>query len=142
MRTNQEKTRFSQYRQVVNWVAAIAGFSGLLLLAFALLVLSLFIQLSITGRQDQIQLLLQLGTSPGQLSQFLFKKFFPLQAGMVILALLTISILQWMLQQVLVKQAIYLPAFISTYTLGTAFLLLLAIGLMNRRAIQTTIQSK
>jgi hypothetical protein len=139
---NQEKTRFSQYRRVVNWVAAIAGFSGLLLLAFALLVLSLFIQLSITGRQDQIQLLLQLGTSPGQLSQFLFKKFFPLQAGMVILALLTISILQWMLQQVLVKQAIYLPAFISTYTLGTAFLLLLAIGLMNRRAIQTTIQSK
>jgi len=142
LRTNQEKTRFSQYRRVVNWVAAIAGFSGLLLLAFALLVLSLFIQLSITGRQDQIQLLLQLGSSPGQLSQFLFKKFFPLQAGMVILALLTISILQWMLQQVLVKQAIYLPAFISTYTLGTAFLLLLAIGLMNRRAIQTTIQSK
>jgi hypothetical protein len=61
---------------------------------------------------------------------------------MVILALLTISLLQWMLQQVLVKQAIYLPPFISTYTLGTAFLLLLAIGLMNRRAIQTTIQSK
>lgn len=142
LRTDQEKTRFSQYRQIVNWVAAIAGFSGLLLLAFALLVLSLFIQLSITGRREEIRLLLQLGTSPNQLAQFLFKRFFPIQASMVILALLTLSLLQWMLQQVLAKQSIHLPPFISTYTIGVAILLLLTIGLMNRRAIQTTIQSK
>jgi ABC-type antimicrobial peptide transport system permease subunit len=142
LRTDQEKTRFSRYRQVVNWVAAIAGFSGLLLLAFALLVLSLFIQLSITGRKDQIQLLLQLGAGPAQLSRFLFQQFFPLQAGMVVLALLTLSLWQWMLQQLLAKQSILLSPFISLYTLGSAILLLLAIGIMNRRAIHTTIQSK
>ncbi len=142
LRTDQEKTRFSQYRQIVNWVAAIAGFSGLLLLAFSLLVLYLFIQLSITGLREEIRLLLQLGTSPGQLAQFLMKKFFPLQAGMVLLAVLTVSLLQWMLQQSLAQQSIHLSPFISLFTMAAALLLLLATGLMNRRAIHTTIQSK
>lgn len=141
LRTDQEKTRFSHYRHIVQWVAGIAGLSGILLLVFALLVLSLFIQLTITGRKDEIRLLLQLGASPDQLSGFLLKKFLPAQTLMVVLALLAVALLQWLLKIWLVKQSIEIPAFPSLLTVATAALLLAVMGLINRSAIRKTLDS-
>lgn len=142
LRTDREKTRFGQYRQVVNWVAGFAGLSGLLLFLFALLVLSLFIQLNITGRRDEIRLLLQLGIAPNQLYQFLMKKFFLIQILLIITAVLFVSLVQWMLHLWLKTQSLELPPFISIATLAAACSLLLAIGVMNRIAIRNNLQSR
>jgi hypothetical protein len=136
-----KKTRFSQYRQIVNWIAGITGISGLLLLVFALLVLSLFIQLNVTGRRDEIRLLLQLGAAPRQLSAFLLKKFFPPQAVMVVIALVLVAALQWGLQIWLAKRAVNISPLVSPLTLLTALLLLAAMWLINRQAVKRTIDS-
>jgi len=141
LQTDKEKTRFSQYRQLVNWIAGITGISGLLLLVFALLVLSLFIQLNITGRRDEIRLLLQLGTAPRQLSAFLLKKFFPPQAAMVIIACGLVAAMQWGLQVWLAKRSVTITPFLSPLTLATALLLLAAMWLINRLAIKRTMHS-
>jgi hypothetical protein len=141
LRTDQEKTRFSHYRQVVHWIAGIAGFSGILLLVFALLVLTLFIQLSITGRRDEIRLLLLLGASPNQLSGFLLKRFLPSQILMVILGLITVAVLQAVLKVWLTKQSIDISPFPSLLTLATALLLLSVMWVINRAAIQKTLHS-
>jgi hypothetical protein len=141
LQTDKEKTRFSQYRQLVNWIAGITGISGLLLLVFALLVLSLFIQLNITGRRDEIRLLLQLGTAPRQLSAFLVKKFFPPQAAMVIIACGLVAAMQWGLQVWLAKRSVTITPFLSSLTLATALLLLAAMWLINRLAIKRTMHS-
>jgi hypothetical protein len=141
LQTDKEKTRFSQYRQLVNWIAGITGISGLLLLVFALLVLSLFIQLNITGRRDEIRLLLQLGTAPRQLSAFLLKKFFPPQAAMVIIACGLVAAMQWGLQVWLAKRSVTITPFLSSLTLATALLLLAAMWLINRLAIKRTMHS-
>jgi cell division protein FtsX len=141
LRTDQEKTRFSHYRQVVQWIAGIAGFSGILLLVFALLVLSLFIQLSITGRRDEIRLLLQIGASPDQLSGFLLKKFLPSQIVMVIMGLITVAILQGVLKVWLAKQSIEISPFPSLLTVAATLLLLTVMWVMNRTAIRKTLHS-
>jgi cell division protein FtsX len=126
---------------VVQWVAGIAGFSGILLLVFALLVLSLFIQLSITGRKDEIRLLLQIGASPDQLSGFLLKKFLPSQIVMVIMGLITVAILQGVLKVWLAKQSIEISPFPSLLTVAATLLLLTVMWVMNRTAIRKTLHS-
>lgn len=141
LRTDREKTRFSQYRQIVNWIVGITGLSGLLLFLFALLVLSLFIQLNITGRRDEIRLLLQLGIAPHQLYRFLVNKFFLIQIILVTTAVVFVSLIQWILHLWLKTQSLALPPLISLYTLTAAFILLFAIGVMNRNAIRNNIQS-
>ena len=68
--TDAEKTRFSRYRQIVGYVVNISAITGVLLLAFALLIFTLFIQLTIASCKDEIQLLVVLGDSPKQLRIF------------------------------------------------------------------------
>jgi ABC-type antimicrobial peptide transport system permease subunit len=140
LQADKEKTRFSKYREIVNWIAGISGLSGLLMLVFAALVLSLFIQLNIVSKQDEIQLLIQLGASPQQMIGFLMKKFFPPNAIIVLIALGLVAILQYLLFGWLQKKAIGVSAWISPLTLLTAFLLILLMGVINRIAIGRSVK--
>jgi hypothetical protein len=140
LQADKEKTRFSKYREIVNWIAGISGLSGLLMLVFAALVLSLFIQLNIVSKQDEIRLLIQLGASPQQMIGFLMKKFFPPNAIIVLIALGLVAILQYLLFGWLQKKAIGVSAWISPLTLLTAFLLILLMGVINRIAIGRSVK--
>jgi hypothetical protein len=140
LQADKEKTRFSKYREIVNWIAGISGLSGLLMLIFAALVLSLFIQLNIVSKQDEIRLLIQLGASPQQMIGFLMKKFFPPNAIIVLIALGLVAILQYLLFGWLQKKAIGVSAWISPLTLLTAFLLILLMGVINRIAIGRSVK--
>ncbi len=133
--TDADKTRFSKYRKVVDTVVYIAGITGGLLLAFALLVFTLFIQITIASCKEEITLLIILGTSPKQLSGFLIKRFFPINIWLVIGAIILISFLQYFLHTILENQHIYIDKVISSYTIGTASLILLLIWLVNKRSI-------
>jgi hypothetical protein len=140
LQADKEKTRFSKYREIVNWIAGISGLSGLLMLVFASLVLSLFIQLNIVSKQDEIRLLIQLGASPQQMIGFLMKKFFPPNAIVVIIALGLVAILQYLLFGWLQKKAIGVSAWISPLTLLAALLLILLMGVVNRIAIGRSVK--
>ena len=140
LQADKEKTRFSKYREVVNWIAGISGLSGLLMLVFAALVLSLFIQLNIVSKQDEIRLLIQLGASPQQMIGFLMKKFFPPNAIMVLIALGLVAILQYLLFGWLQKKTIGVSAWLSPLTLIAALLLILLMGVINRIAIGKSVK--
>src|SRR6185436_17653248 len=65
--TNAEKTRFEKYRGIINAVVAISWVTGGLMFLFALLIFTLFIQLTIASAKDEIMLLITLGAAPKQL---------------------------------------------------------------------------
>ena len=77
--TDSDKTRFSKYRQIVNMVVNISWLTGAVMLAFALLIFTLFIQLTIASSKEDIALLITLGAAPKQLHKFLMKQFFSIK---------------------------------------------------------------
>lgn len=93
--TNQDKLKFSKTRMIVQTIVSVVGFFGLILLFFALLVFSMFIQLVIASCKREIQLLVILGTAPKQLQRYLLKQFVPLYIIIGIVSLLLVAGLQY-----------------------------------------------
>lgn len=93
--TNQDKLKFSKTRMIVQTIVSVVGFFGLILLFFALLVFSMFIQLVIASCKREIQLLVILGTAPRQLQRYLLRQFVPLYIIIGILSLLLVAGLQY-----------------------------------------------
>lgn len=129
--TDADKTRFSRYRKIVNTVAAISWVTGAIMLAFALLIFTLFIQLTITACKLEIELLVILGASPKQLKLFLIKQFFPPNILIVVLSLMAIGLLQFFTAQWLHKLNMFVSSFASIYTIAVAVLLLFVLWLVN-----------
>jgi hypothetical protein len=134
--TDADKTRFSKYRKIVNTVAAISWVTGAIMLAFALLIFTLFIQLTIAACKAEIALLVTLGTAPKQLERFLIKQFFPSNIVIVLLSLLAIIVLQFFTSKWLFKLNMFVSSYASIYTIGTAFLLLLVLFVVNKYTIK------
>ena len=133
--TDADKTRFSKYRKIVNTVAAISWVTGAIMLAFALLIFTLFIQLTITACKTEIELLVTLGASPKQLKIFLIKQFFPPNILIVFVCLILISLLQYFTAQWLGKINMFVSSYTSVYTVAVGVLLLLVLWLVNIKTI-------
>lgn len=138
--TDQDKTRFSKYRQIVEMVVNITGVTGLLMFLFAMLIFSLFIQLTISSCREEIQLLITLGASPSQLRSFLMRQFFPSNIWIVLGSLLILSLVQYWLALVLQQQAAVVSTFISPITIGVSIVMLVVIYILNLKSIRSNIQ--
>ena len=134
--TDADKTRFSKYRQIVNAIVNVSWITGAVMLLFALLVFTLFIQLTIASCKEEIQLLITLGASPKQLQRFLMKQFFPSNIIIIIISLIAITVLQFEAHQLLQEQNIFVSTFTSYYTFATAFIILLVLWFVNYRTIR------
>ena len=134
--TDADKTRFSKYRQIVNAVVSASWITGAIMLLFALLVLSLFIQLTISSTKKEIALLVTLGASPKQLQQFLLKQFLPVNLIITFIVLLVITILQWWVQQLLSTQNMLVSPWISMYTLLAAISIVIVLWMVNVSTIK------
>jgi cell division protein FtsX len=134
--TDSDKTRFSRYRQVVDFVVNISSVTGLLMFTFALLIFSLFIQLTIASCKEEIELLILIGNSPKNIGRFLMKRFFPPNVFIVLIGLVIITIAQYFLADFLTAKQIILSSFISWYTIAAAILLLIVIAIVNYVTIQ------
>ena len=75
--TDADKTRFSKLRKTVDVVVGVSWVTGAVMLLFALLIFTLFIQLTIASAKEEILLLVTLGAGPKQLQRFLMGQFFP-----------------------------------------------------------------
>jgi hypothetical protein len=137
--TDQDKTRFSKYRQIVEMVVNITGVTGLLMFLFAMLIFSLFIQLTISSCREEIKLLITLGASPSQLRSFLTRQFFPSNIWITLAALVIISLAQYGLALFLQQQSAYVSYFISPVTISISLLILSTIYILNRRSINSNI---
>jgi len=138
--TDADKTRFSKYRQIVNAVVNISWVTGAVMLLFALLIFTLFIQLTIASCKEEIELLITLGASPVQLQRFLMRQFFPSNLIIIIISLIAVAALQYMLYSWLQAQHMFVNPFISLYTLVTAFVILLVLWAVNFTTIRKYIR--
>lgn len=73
--TDADKTRFSQYRKIVNTIVGASWVTGAVMLLFALLVFSLFIQLTIASTKSEINLLVTLGLRQNNCKVFFSNSF-------------------------------------------------------------------
>ena len=134
--TDADKTRFSKYRQIVDVVVNISWITGATMLLFALLIFTLFIQLTVASCKEEITLLITLGAAPKQLQRFLMKQFFPPNIFIVAIVLIILAVLQFLLQGILKAQHIYLNALLSYTTIIAAVLILIVLWLVNRMSIK------
>ena len=138
--TSAEKTRFEKYRSVINAVVAISWVTGGLMFLFALLIFTLFIQLTIASAKDEIVLLITLGAAPKQLQRFLMKQFFPSNIITVLITVGITAVLQYLLQKLLAAQNIFISSYLSYYTLLAAIIVLLLLGWINNSSIKKYIR--
>jgi hypothetical protein len=138
--TDADKTRFSKYRQVVNTVVSASWITGAVMLLFAILVFSLFIQLTIASTKSEINLLVTLGASPKQLQRFLMKQFLPANVVITLVCLAVVVISQYLLQGFLKKQNMNVSPWVSYYTVIAAALILFVLWIVNRSTINKYIR--
>lgn len=135
LKTDVEKTRFSRYRQIVNFVVSISWATGLAMLLFALLIFSLFIELTIMSAKEEVKLLVTLGSAPRQLKKFLMKQFFPQNIFIALVVLIIVVVFQYIFFVFLRNQNMYVSPFISIFTIAAALLILLVLYIVNRRTV-------
>jgi hypothetical protein len=134
--TDTEKTHFSKYRQIVDTVVNISWITGAVMLLFALLIFTLFIQLTVASAKDEITLLVTLGASPNQLQKFLMKRFFPPNIIITAIVLIILSILQFLLRNFLETQNMFVSTFISYATIATGILILGVLWFVNHQSVR------
>ena len=139
--TNTEKLRFSKYRKIIKIVVGAAGITGFTMLAFALIIFTLFIQITIANCRQEIILLITLGVSPIQLSKFLFKQFYPKNIISILASILLMIGVQFGLQQFLEKQQIQIPKLIAWPTIFTAIGLAILLWWVTIKAIKKHISA-
>lgn len=125
--TNQDKIKYSKTKTIVQTIVSVVGFFGLILLLFALLVFSMFIQLVIASCKREIQLLVMLGTAPRQLQRYLLRQFVPLYIVIGVVALLLTGGLQYWAAAALARHDMFVTPLLS---LRTAAALLLVLGMV------------
>ena len=101
------------------------------MLLFALLVFSLFIQLTIASTSKEINLLITIGAAPRQLQTFLMKQFLPLNIIIIFTSLLVVALGQFFLESFLRSQNMFISQWLSFYTIATALIILVVLWLVN-----------
>lgn len=129
--TNQDKLKFSKTRLIVQTIVSVIGFFGLILLLFAMLVFSMFIQLIIASCKKEIQLLVMLGTAPRQLKRYLLKQFVPLYIIIGVVCLLLLTSLQYVAAAVLAKHDMVVSSWPGPGVFAGALLVLGLVYLVN-----------
>ncbi|WP_212000804.1 FtsX-like permease family protein [Chitinophaga sp. HK235] len=129
--TNQDKLKFSKTRLIVQTIVSVIGFFGLILLLFAMLVFSMFIQLIIASCKKEIQLLVMLGTAPRQLKRYLLKQFVPLYIIIGVVCLLLLTSLQYAAAAVLAKHDMVVSPWPGPGVFAGALLVLGLVYLVN-----------
>jgi len=140
--TDADKTRFSKLRKTVDVVVGVSWVTGAVMLLFALLIFTLFIQLTIASAKEEILLLVTLGAGPKQLQRFLMGQFFPSNILIIGVTLALVAGLQFWLQQMLHHQNIYLSPVISVYTVLAGVVMLLVLWLVNFTTIKKYVGSQ
>lgn len=129
--TNQDKLKFSKTRLIVQTIVSVVGFFGLILLFFALLVFSMFIQLVIASCKREIQLLVILGTAPKQLQRYLLKQFVPIYIIIGILSLVIVTGLQYWASATLATHQMQVSTWPGVPVLAGTLLVLALVYIVN-----------
>jgi len=134
--TNQDKIKYSKTKLIVQTIVSVIGFFGIVLLLFALLVFSMFIQLIIASCKKEIQLLVMLGTAPAQLRRYLLRQFVPLYIITGVAAVLLVAALQWIAARALAAHDMVVSPWPGVGMWVAAAVVLLLVYVVNNRSIR------
>ncbi len=108
--TEPQGLQWSRMRAIVQSVAAATGGLAALLLVAGALIFMLFIELSISRSRSSLVLLHQLGYSRRYLVSFMVRRFVPLAAGSLLLALAATVFVQGVVSARLAAVQLHLPS--------------------------------
>ena len=114
---------------------------AVVLLMFALLVFSMFIQLVIESCRREIRLLITLGTAPRQLQRFLLRQFIPMYIVIGIASLALLAGAQWWASGLLARHNMFVPVWPAPMTYAATFGILALVYLVNWFAVRRHIAS-
>lgn len=99
---NKDKTKFGRVKQILQAVVSGLAVFAVLVILLAMMLFSFYLQLMIARSKGNLQLLILLGYSPGWLSKTVAKKWIPVYTVIILIALITTFILQYVFQHNLV----------------------------------------
>lgn len=133
---NKDKTRFGRVKQILQAVVSgLSGF-GLLVILLAMVLFSFYLQLMIARSKDNLQLLITLGYSPDWLSKTVTKKWMPVYATIIGIALLVTAVFQFLFQQFAMNGRDDLPIMIHWIVIVTGILLFTLSGYVNYKMVK------
>ena len=123
---NKDKIRFGRIKSQLQMIVSGLGVVGLLVVVLALMLFSFYLQLIIAKSKDNLQLLLLLGYEPGWLSRVVSRRWIPVYAMIVIVALVLASVLQYIVYVNTVKMEPSMSPFLhwSVWALSAALIFL------------------
>jgi hypothetical protein len=133
---NKDKTKFGRIKSTLQ--AIVAGLAGLavLVVLLSILLFSFYLQLMISRSKDNLQLLLTLGYSPLWLSKTVTKKWIPVYAIIILIALAATQIFQYLFQQNFIATQDALSPYVHVIVIGLSALLFVLCVFANYRLIK------
>lgn len=133
---NKDKTKFGRVKQILQAVVSGLGGFSILVILLAMMLFSFYLQLMIARSKDNLQLLLQLGYSPGWLSNTVAKKWVPVYISIVSISLLLTQVFQYFFQQSFLSGRDDLSGWLHWSVIVVAAVLILLCILINFRLIR------
>lgn len=133
---NKDKTKFGRIKQILQAIVTGLAAFGIMVILLAMILFSFYLQLMIARSKENLLLLLQIGYSPGWLAKTVAKKWIPVYAIIITVAVAFTGLLQFIFATVVMKNSDTLSPFIHWLTGVVAILLLIIAVLINQRLIK------
>ena len=135
-RVNKDRTKFGRIKTTLQAVVAGLGGLAILVVLLSVLLFSFYLQLMISRSKDNLRLLLTLGYSPLWLSRTVAKKWIPVYAVIILVALAATEFFQYLFQRNFLAGQDKLSPYIHLYVMVLAVLLFFFCVFANFRLIR------
>lgn len=132
---NKDKTKFGRIKQVLQGIVSGLSAFGVLVILLAMVLFSFYLQLMIARSKDNLQLLLQLGYSPGWLSKTVAKRWVPVYIFIVLSALSVTILFQFYFKKFAMSERDELSPFVHWSVIAVAMVLLMLSILVNYKLV-------
>lgn len=140
--TNNEQLRFNKMRSVVDIVSSGVGIIAGMLLLLGMIIFILFIELTLSKSRPAISLLLQIGYKPGEVGNYILRRYLPVILSAPMCALFVVVVSYYYLGQVLHRYRLpgtdTIPASIFAISLGAMVLLVWQSAWHIRRSLRNS----
>lgn len=133
---NKDKTKFGRIKSTLQAIVAGLGALAVLVVLLSVLLFSFYLQLMISRSKDNLQLLLTLGYSPLWLSKTVAKKWIPVYAAIILIAVAATELFQYSFQKNFAAGRDVLSPYLHVYVMGLAVLLFVLCIAANYRLIK------
>jgi hypothetical protein len=139
--TNNEQLKYSRIRVILATVLSVIGLFGLAVIALALILFSVYLQLVIAASREEIRLLTLLGYEPRTLGTALTRGMLPRYGLMALIALMVTELLQWAACRLLHHRNLPASPVISLYLLLCTLGILTVFYLITQKAVYKNISA-